>query len=164
MDSCHRQVIIDGKNYRTVSDKCWTTSRRLTDFEAMGLKLQVISPMPELLSYWLSPTVGSQLVRFLNEQIASMVNESGGKILGFGAVPLQDLTLAIKELHYIKYILGLSGVEVGSNINGVVVGDPKLNPFFEACVALDMPVFVHALRPTGMDRLVGPAPLHQVLA
>ena len=130
----------------------------------MGLQLQVISPMPELLSYWLSPTDGSQLVRFLNEQIASMVNESGGKILGFGAVPLQDLTLAIKELHYIKYSLGLSGVEVGSNINGVVVGDPKLNPFFEACVALDMPVFVHALRPTGMDRLVGPAPLHQVLA
>ncbi len=27
-----------------------------------------------------------------------------------------------------------------------------------------MPVFVHALKPAGMDRLVGPAPLQQVLA
>lgn len=163
-DDCHRHVMIDGKNYRTVSNKCWTTSRRLADFEAMNLQLQVISPMPELLSYWLSPRDGQQLVRFLNEQIATMVNESEGKILGFGAVPLQDLTYAIEELHYIKYSLGLSGVELGSNINGLVVGDPKLNPFFEACVALDMPVFVHALRPAGMDRLVGPAPLQQVLA
>ena len=163
-DECHRHVMIDGKNYRTVSDKCWTTSRRLADFQDMGLHLQAISPMPELLSYWLSPSDGAQLVRFLNEQIASMVSESAGQLLGLGAVPLQDLTLAIRELHYLKESLGLRGVEIGSNIQGVVMGDPRFHPFFEACVALDMPVFVHALRPTGMDRLVGPAPLQQVLA
>lgn len=29
---------------------------------------------------------------------------------------------------------------------------------------MSMSVFVHALRPTGMDRLVGPAPLQQILA
>ena len=62
-DACHRHVMIDGKNYRTVSEKCWTTSRRLADFEAMGLGLQAISPMPELLSYWLPPVVGAQLVQ-----------------------------------------------------------------------------------------------------
>lgn len=163
-DACHRHVMIDGKNYRTVSDKCWTTSRRLDDFQDMGLRLQAISPMPELLSYWLSPADGSHLVRFLNEQIATMVHESSGRLVGLGAVPLQDLSLAIKELHHIKHGLGLHGVEVGSNINGTVIGDPKLDPFFEACAALDMPVFVHALRPAGMDRLVGPAPLQQVLA
>lgn len=163
-DACHRHVMIDGKNYRTVSDKCWTTSRRLADFQEMGLQLQAISPMPELLSYWMSPADGAQLVRFLNEQIATMVHESAGQLVGLGAVPLQDLTLAIQELHHIKHVLGLRGVEIGSNINGVVMGDPKFDPFFEACVALDMPVFVHALRPAGMDRLVGPAPLQQVLA
>jgi len=163
-DECHRHVMIDGKNYRTVSDKCWTTSRRLADFQDMGLHLQAISPMPELLSYWLTPSDGAQLVRFLNEQIASMVSESAGQLLGLGAVPLQDVTLAIRELHFIKETLGLRGVEIGSNIQGVVMGDPRFHPFFEACVALDMPVFVHALRPTGMDRLLGPAPLQQVLA
>lgn len=163
-DACHRHVMIDGKNYRTVSDKCWTTSCRLADFQEMGLQLQAISPMPELLSYWMSPADGAQLVRFLNEQIATMVHESAGQLVGLGAVPLQDLTLAIQELHHIKHVLGLRGVEIGSNINGVVMGAPKFDPFFEACVALDMPVFVHALRPAGMDRLVGPAPLQQVLA
>lgn len=163
-DACHRHVMIDGKNYRTVSDKCWTTSRRLADFPEMGIQLQAVSPMPELLSYWLSPADGSQLVRFLNEQIATMVHESAGQIVGLGAVPLQDVALAIQELHHIKEVLGLRGVEVGSNINGVVIGDPRFDPFFEACVALNMPVFVHALRPVGMDRLIGPAPLQQVLA
>lgn len=163
-DCHHRSVMIAGKNYRTVSDKSWTTSRRLADFEAMGLELQAISPMPELLSYWLAPVVGAQLVRYLNEQIAGMVAESGGKLIGLGAVPLQDLDRAITELHYLKDKLGLKGVEIGSNINGVVMGDARWLPFFEACAALDLPVFVHALRPAGMDRLVGPPPLQQVLA
>lgn len=163
-DCQHRHVMIDGRNYRTVSDKCWTTSRRLADFAEMGLELQAISPMPELLSYWLPAAAGAQLVRYLNEQIATMVAESGGRLLGLGAVPLQDLDLALAELHYLKTSLGLQGVEIGSNINGVVVGDPRWLPFFQACVALDLPVFVHALRPTGMDRLVGPPPLQQVLA
>lgn len=163
-DCQHRSVMIDGKNYRTVSDKSWTTSRRLADFADMGLELQVISPMPELLSYWLAPAAGAQLVRYLNEQTAGMVAESGGRLIGLGAVPLQDLDLAIRELTYIKTSLGLKGVEIGSNINGVVMGDPRWLPFFEACAALDLPVFVHALRPAGMDRLVGPPPLQQVLA
>lgn len=163
-DCQHRHVMIDGKNYRTVSDKCWTTSRRLADFADMGLALQAVSPMPELLSYWLPPAVGVQLVRYLNEQIAAMVAESGGQLLGLGAVPLQDLDLALRELHHLKETLGLHGVEIGSNINGVAIGDPRWLPFFEACVALDLPVFVHALRPAGMERLVGPAPLQQVLA
>lgn len=163
-DCHHRSVMIDGKNYRTVSDKSWTTARRLADFAEMGLELQAISPMPELLSYWLAPAAGAQLVRYLNEQIAGMVAESGGQLVGLGAVPLQDLDLAIAELHYLKDQLGLRGVEIGSNINGVVMGDARWRPFFEACAALDLPVFVHALRPAGMDRLVGPPPLQQVLA
>lgn len=163
-DCQHRHVMIDGKNYRTVSDKCWTTARRLADFADMGLQLQAISPMPELLSYWMPAAAGAQLVRYLNEQIATMVAESGGQLIGLGAVPLQDLDLAIAELHHLKDKLGLRGVEIGSNINGVVVGDPRWLPFFQACAALDLPVFVHALRPAGMDRLVGPPPLQQVLA
>jgi aminocarboxymuconate-semialdehyde decarboxylase len=162
--ACHRHVMIDGKNYRTVSDKCWSTSKRLADFDEMGLGLQAISPMPELLSYWLAPADGAQLVRYLNEQIALMVSESSGRLVGLGAVPLQDMDLALKELQHIRHSLGLVGVEIGSNINGMPIGDLRLDPFFEACEALDLAVFVHALRPTGMDRLVGPAPLQQVLA
>lgn len=163
-DCHHRQVMIDGKNYRTVSEQCWSTSRRLADLQEMGLALQVVSPMPELLSYWMAPEAGAQMVRFLNEQIAGMVAESNGRLLGLGALPLQDLDRALKELHHLKHALGLSGVEIGSNINGRVIGDPHWLPFFEACAELNLPVFVHALRPAGMDRLVGPAPLQQVLA
>lgn len=163
-DACHRHVMIDGKNYRTVSDHCWSTPRRLADFADMGLSLQAISPMPELLGYWLPATDGALLARHMNEHIAAMVGESDGQLVGMGTVPLQDLDLALFELRHLKQTLGLVGVEVGSNVNGCVIGHPRFDPFFEACVDLDVPVFVHALRPAGMDRLVGPAPLQQILA
>jgi aminocarboxymuconate-semialdehyde decarboxylase len=162
--ACHRHVMISGKVYRTVSDRCWDTPKRVADLPAMGLALQVVSPMPELLSYWMAPAAAQQLLRYTNDQIAAMVSESGGRIAGLGAVPLQDLDLALRELEYVVKTLGFAGVELGSNINGEPVGHPKFDPFFEACEALGAAVFVHALRPAGMDRLVGPPPLQQVLA
>jgi aminocarboxymuconate-semialdehyde decarboxylase len=161
---CHRHVMIAGKVYRTVSDRCWDTGKRLQDLPAMGLALQVVSPMPELLSYWMEPRDAQQLLRFLNDAIAAMVAEGGGALAGLGAVPLQDLDLAIRELEYVVKTLGFPGVEIGSNVLGVPVGAPALDPFFAACEELGAAVFVHALRPAGMDRLVGPPALQQVLA
>jgi aminocarboxymuconate-semialdehyde decarboxylase len=162
--ACHRNVMIAGKVYRTVSDRCWDAPKRIADFDAMGLALQVVSPMPELLSYWMRAADAQQLLRYTNDSIAAMVAESGGRIAGLGAVPLQDVDLAIRELEYVVKTLGFAGVEIGSNINGVPVGAPQFDAFFEACEAMGAAVFVHALRPAGMERLVGPAALQQVLA
>ena len=160
---CHRNVMIAGKIYRTVSDRCWDTGKRLEDLTAMGLELQAISPMPELLSYWMAADAAQPLLRYLNDQIAQMVADSGGRMTGLGAVPLQDVDMAIRELEYAVGTLGFAGVEVGSNINGRPIGAPEFDAFFEACEQLGAAVFVHALRPAGMDRLLGPAPLQQVL-
>ena len=160
--ACHRSVMISGKNYRTVSDHCWSPSKRIADFAQMGLQTQAISPMPELLSYWMNPLDAQQLLRYINDQIALMVSESNGQLIGLGAVPLQDMTLALSELEYCIKKLGFAGVELGSNINGVAIGDIRFDPFFEACEALNAAVFVHAIRPN-MDRIQGPGPLQQIL-
>ena len=160
---CHRNVMIAGKVYRTVSEQAWSVTRRLADLPGMGVGLQAISPMPELLSYWMAPADGRQLVRYLNEEIARMVAESAGALVGLGAVPLQDVDLAVRELEYVVRTLGFPGIELGSNVNGKPIGDPSFDPFFEACEALGAAVFVHAIRPAGMDRVVGPKPLQQVI-
>jgi aminocarboxymuconate-semialdehyde decarboxylase len=161
---CHRHIMVNGKNYRTVSEKCWSAPHRLADLPAMGIAQQLVSPMPELLSYWLNLGDAQPLIRFLNEYTAELCAQSDGHLLGLAAVPLQDVDAAVAELHHAIHKLGLVGVEIGSNINGLAIGDSQFDPFFAACVEMDVPVFVHAIKPTGMDRLVGPAPLQQVLA
>jgi len=117
-----------------------------------------------LLSYWLDLADAQPLIRYLNEQTAAMCAESGGRLLGLAAVPLQDIDGAIDELRHAVHSLNLVGVEIGSNVNGRAIGDARFDAFFEACVTLDLPVFVHALKPACMERLVGPALLQQVLA
>lgn len=161
--ACHRHVLISGKVYRTVSERCWSPTRRIEDMDAMGLALQVISPMPELLSYWMDAKHAAPLLRYINEQMAGMVAQSGGRLRALGAVPLQDVDLAIRELDYLVDTLGFAGVEIGSNINGKPPGAPEFAAFFAAAEARGAAVFVHALRPAGKERLVGPAQLQQAL-
>jgi aminocarboxymuconate-semialdehyde decarboxylase len=93
-----------------------------------------------------------------------MIAEAGGRLVGLGAVPLQDMDLALSELSRLMRDPGFAGVEVGSNVNGKPIGSPDFDPFFEAAEELGAAVFVHAVRPCGQDRLVGPAQLQQVLA
>jgi aminocarboxymuconate-semialdehyde decarboxylase len=162
--ACHRHVMVSGKVYRTVSERAWSPSRRIEDMEPMGLSQQAISPMPELLSYWMEAAAASQLLRYLNEQIAQMAALSGGRLVGMGAVPLQDIDLALAELDYIVDKLGFRAIEIGSNINGEPPGAPEFDPFFAACAEKGVAVFVHALKPAGTERLVGPAKLLPALA
>jgi aminocarboxymuconate-semialdehyde decarboxylase len=161
--ACHRHVMIDGKTYRTVSDKCWDAARRVADMEEMGLSLQAISPMPELFSYWLPTEPATALIRYTNDQIAEMIAQSGGKLTGLGGVPLQDMDAAIAELHRLRTELGFAGVEIGSNINGTPIGAVEFEPFFAEAEKLGAAVFVHAVRPAGMNRVIGPGPLQQAI-
>ncbi len=161
-DSCHRNIVINGKVYRTLSEKCWTPAQRIEDMDSMSIAGQAISPMPELFSYWMEPKPANELLRYVNDQIVEFIAEAKGRLVGLGALPLQDTDMALAELRRLK-TLGFSGVEIGSNINGEPLGSLHFDPFFEAVQELDLSIFVHAVRPTGMDRVHGPKPLQQVL-
>ena len=153
--ACHRHVMISGKVYRTVSDGCWSVPRRIADMDGMRVTRQALSPMPELLSHWLPLEDARVLIRYLNDQIAAMVHAAPQRFVGLGAVPLQDGDAAVLELEYVMKTLKFAGVEIASHVNGTSIGDPRFAPFFEACDQMGAAVFVHALRPAGMERLVG---------
>jgi aminocarboxymuconate-semialdehyde decarboxylase len=153
--ACHKHVMISGKVYRTVSDGCWSAPRRIDDMARQGVARQAISPMPELLSYWLPLDDAKVVVRYLNEQIAAMIALAPKSFIGLGAVPLQDVDSALIELDFIVKTLRFSGVEIASHVNGTSIGDARFEPFFAACEKMGAAVFVHALRPAGQERIVG---------
>jgi aminocarboxymuconate-semialdehyde decarboxylase len=157
-DCHHKNVMIDGRNFRTVSDECWDVVRRAEAMAAMGIARQVLSPMPELLSYWLPLDDAVPLIRHVNDTIAAMVARAPDKFIGLGGVPMQDPDAAVRELERLMRD-GFRGVELGSNINGAALGDPRFESFFAAAEQLGAAVFVHALHPSGKERIVGPPSL-----
>ena len=72
-DACHAQVMISGKNFRSIDDACWSVPRRTEQMAGMDVGRQVLSPMPELLSYLLPAKPAGLLARHINETIAEMM-------------------------------------------------------------------------------------------
>src|SRR5262245_16310934 len=126
--SCHKHVMISGKLYRTVSDGSWSVPRRLEHMDSTRVTRQVLSPMPELFSYWLPLDDAKVLIRYINEQQAEMVAQDPRRFTGLGAVPLQDLDAAVRELEHCMGALKFAGVEIASHVNGKSIGDPHFAP------------------------------------
>jgi aminocarboxymuconate-semialdehyde decarboxylase len=164
-DGCgHANVVIQGKNYRTVVEQAWDGAKRVLDMDRMGIARQVVSPMPELLSYWLDAEDAKVLVRHVNDEIAALCAANPRRFSGLGGVPLQDVDAACRELEHVLRAQKLLGVEIATHVNGVSIGDARFEPFFAEAERLAAPIFVHALHPAGLDRLVGPPALEQVVA
>ena len=140
----------DGQSFREVDENCWNPERRIEQMDETGVTVQVLSTVPVMFSYWSRPADGAEIAKYLNHQIADVVAEFPLRFVGLGTVPLQRADLAVKELERCKEI-GLSGVEIGTNVNQKNLGEPDLLEFFSACESLDMAIFVHPWDMMGQD-------------
>src|SRR5258708_14312055 len=127
-DSCHAKVIIQGKNYRDIENACWDVPRRSQEMAGMDVGFQVLSPMPELLSYWLPAKPAQILARHINETIAEMVRTAPQRFHGLRMIPLQDMDLAVRELEYVLRSLGLRHVQIAPHGPPVPLGQASLAP------------------------------------
>jgi aminocarboxymuconate-semialdehyde decarboxylase len=139
-------LMMGDKPFRKLDNRSWDVERRLSDMDDDGVSIQGLSPMPELLSYWLEATATQTLCRYVNASTAEIVTRRPDRFWGLGAVALQDMDRAVGALPQLKAD-GFSGIEVGSNVNGRYLGEPDFEPLFTAASDLGLAVFIHALHP-----------------
>ena len=129
---------------------------RLKHMDRMGIDIQAVSPAPNQTYYWTDPGMGAELARAVNEQIAQVVAGHPDRFVGLGTIPLQDPGLAVSELEFAIRKLGLKGVEINPNVNGLDLTDKKLNlqNFFKKAEELNAVIFMHPIGYTQGERLM----------
>ncbi len=136
--------------FRTVPPELWDIDARLAAMEQAGIAHQVISPMPVTLEGFPAGVMPAYL-RNQNDALVAAARRSGGRLLVFGAVPMDTVTGAIEELDRLAGLPGVVGVEISTLPGGRELDDPDLLPFYASAQHHDFALFVH---PTQQQRAV----------
>lgn len=156
-------VIVGGKVFRAIDSRSWEASRRIDDMGVDGVDVHVVSPMPELLSHWFPANDADVLSCHINQEIAGLCAAHPNRFIGIGMVPMQEPALAAKRIADVRS-LGLRGIEIGTHIHGIPLGDPRLHDIYAAAQEADLLIMVHPLHPVGLERIGGRAELAAVAA
>ena len=156
-------VMVGGKVFRLIDSRSWDAGRRLEDMQSDDVDVQVVSPMPELLSHWFPADDADALSDHINRAIAKLCAAHPQSFVGIGMAPVQDPALAARRLAGMC-ALGLCGVEIGTHINGVALGDPRMHEFYAAAEEADLAIMIHPLHPSGLERMAGRPELAAVAA
>ncbi len=93
----------------------------------------------------------SRRVRSVNDLAAQLVARHPGRFGALVALPLPDVDASIAELAYGLDTLELDGVILFSNVGGLYLGDPDLDPLMRELDARSATVLVHANDRPGVD-------------
>ena len=151
--NCKACMIKGDKVFRVVEENTFDSEKRKQDMASTDVDIQVLSTIPVLFNYWAKASDGLETARFFNDHIAETVSANQSSFIGLGTLPLQDVSLAIKEMERCINKLHFPGVEIGSNINGLNLGEERFFPFYEAAEKLGCAIFVHPWEMMGEDQM-----------
>ena len=147
------KMIKNGKSFRIIQCNCWDPLVRIDECKKTNVDVQVLSIIPALFNYWAKPDDALFTSKFINDHISMIVNDHPKHFLGLGTLPMQDEKKAILELERCVKELGLTGIQIGSNINGLNLNEPSVLSIFEVAREMGASVFVHPWDIMGKDEM-----------
>lgn len=134
--------------FREIQSNCWDPACRVREMDATGVRAQAISTVPVMFGYWAKPQDTLSVAEWLNDHVAEVCRAEPSRFVGLGTVPMQNVEMAIRELERCMRPvsaggLGLSGVQIGTNVNGKNLDDAGVFEVLRACERLGACVFVH---------------------
>ena len=147
------KMMKNGKCFRVIECNCWDPLTRIEECSETNVDVQVLSTVPAMFNYWAKPADTLFVSKLINDHIAMVVDEYPKNFLGLGTLPMQDEKIAIKELERCIKDLGLVGIQIGSNVNGVNLNEKSIFSILEAARDLDASIFIHPWDIMGRDEM-----------
>ncbi|WP_219894269.1 amidohydrolase family protein [Aquisediminimonas profunda] len=141
------------KLFAQLSAKLNNIDLRIPEMDSLGIDIQAISPSPGQYYYFVEPDIGRSAARIVNDGISEAVGRHPDRLIGMGTVPLQNPNMAIAEMRRCVSELGMRGIEISTNVNGLELADSRFRPFFAAAEELGILIFIHPLGFTHGQRL-----------
>jgi len=132
-------VELGGRSIRSAVRDFVSIDRILAEQDEAGIDHVVLCPWVNLLGYDVSPEEARERGRIQNAGLAALRSD---RVSVLGTVPLQAPELAASELEALM-AQGFAGVEIAASVNGVALGDDRLEPFWAAAEASRALVFIH---------------------
>lgn len=151
--NCEACMMKGDKLFRVVEENSYREEARIKDMDETAVDIQVLSTIPVLFNYWANADDGYETSRFFNDHIAETVSRKPGRFVGIGTVPLQDIDYAVREMERCMQELGMPGLEIGSNVNGINLSDKKFFPFYAEAEKRGCALFVHPWEMMGEDQM-----------
>jgi predicted TIM-barrel fold metal-dependent hydrolase len=131
----------------TVHAQLFDLAAQIQDMDRVGIDVAVQS----CILGWDTTLENCQLI---NECSARAQKDYPGRFVALAHVPPLEGTAALKELEHAIGELGLVGVTIPSQVNGLSLDAGTLTPFYDLANKLGVPIFVHpALAPKGYSLL-----------
>ncbi|MBL0422683.1 amidohydrolase [Ramlibacter sp. AW1] len=122
-------------------------SRRLADMDASGVDMQLLmltAPGVQMFD----PATACSLATSTNDQLAETIARHPQRFAGLAAFAPHAPDAAAAEIERGVKKLGLKGALVNSHTQGRYMDDEFFWPIFEACEALDVPLYIHPNSPS----------------
>ena len=143
----------DSSTTKHVPETITNVPKRIKHLEKLKIDLQLIAPIPSLLFHDQPFETAIALTKAQNDGIAQLAKDNPDIFSCLCSVPLQNPAEALPELERAIKHLGLKGVEIPTNINGMNLDDRSLWPFYAKVQELGVPMMVHPINIAAANRL-----------
>ena len=119
---------------------------RLREMDRKGIDLRILSLSTPNVYPW-GGAAQVKMARHVNDAMARLVRAHPDRFVGLASLPLADTEASLTELDRCVNELGMKGVIIGSNVDGMAMNDARMEPVWARINALRLPVFEHPMFP-----------------
>jgi aminocarboxymuconate-semialdehyde decarboxylase len=136
----------DGSTIAWSRTDMFDIDQRLQDMNRKDIAVRILSLSAPNVYLW-NDVDQVAAARRINDALAAVCRRHPDRFIGLASLPLKDIEASLAELDRCIDGLGMKGVTIGSNVDGLQLDDPRFDPVWAKIDALRLPVFEHPMFP-----------------